>query len=214
MENNFEDDLGAMVDEHLEAEERQSKTTSFRCPKSGLPVEVFESAFDFPGYPDSVFYKTIAQRTMSVPDYITILRSGEEGVKFEGFHSEKLKRDFSARVRFNPNKVSKDGELSPGVEFVFEKPRETGVLCPISNQPVLEKEKTFYFPGYPALTFWKTISGREMSAAEYREILTNGGMDYEGFRSRKTGKQFKATLKYVEKSERAGGKPSIDFDFN
>ena len=70
------------------------------------------------------------------------------------------------------------------------------VLCPVSGKPVSETEKTFSFPGFP-LPFPRVIAGREMSASEYRDILSSkrGVGPFSGFTS-KVGKAFDAKLIY------------------
>lgn len=70
------------------------------------------------------------------------------------------------------------------------------VYCPISKKLVTEKGNGFYFPGVPNI-LPKILAGRAMSALEYRNILASSKAvgPFEDFTS-KTGKQFKAKLKY------------------
>lgn len=208
--NSDDDDLANAADEYLEGTE-----IDVLCPITGEPVIEGEKAYDFAGAPEAVFWKILAKRDMSASDYVSILKSGTEGVRFEGFTSNEGKA-FACRVRYNANRIDKDGERSPGVEFLFEKPKELKVLCPQSGKPVIEREKFYSFPGVPGLFCWKEVAKRKMSAEDYREVIAKGTAHFEGFRSRKTGKKFDANLRLVMVSEREGkgqGKPCIEFNF-
>ena len=207
-----DDDMAGAADEYLDG---SGVELDVFCPLTNEPVVEGDNAYDFAGAPEAVFWKTLAKREMSAEDYVAILKSGGEGVRFEGFISNEDK-SFSCRVRYNANKINKEGDRAPGVEFVFEKPKELNILCPKSGEPVIEWEKRYQFPGVPGLACWKEIFKREMSAEEYREIIAKGSAPFEGFRSKKTGKKFNANLKLVMVSEREGaskGKPAIEFDF-
>ena len=214
-----DDDMSEAADAHLEAEDSAyPKETDVICPLSGEPVLEYKSAWDFPGYPEACFRKEIAKRKMSAEDYRKILKSGDEGVKFEGFNSKENDEHFSAKVRYNKDKVYQD-EPSPGCEFVKTTgsgPRvvtETNVMCPKSGKPARDIGGAFTFPGYPGLLCWKTKAARTMSVEDYAKVLSSkAGAQFTGFISTNTNKPFKATLKYSAKGR--NGKPSIEFDFD
>ena len=218
-----DDDLADAADAHFDAEDSAwPKETNVTCPISGEAVLEYESAFDFPGAPEATFRKTIAKREMSADDYRTILKSGDEGFKFEGFWSQAKNRTFAAKVRYNKDKQY-EGETSPGCEFVFEKsdsaPRvetPTGVMCPKSGKPVMKSGKAFIFPGWPDLICWETIASRDMTAADYAKILgSKDGFAFSGFISKKTNKPFKNKITKLKYSATGhNGKPSIIFDFD
>ncbi len=211
------DDLAEDADAFLDAQDNEfPKDTGVTCPETGDAVLEFEKAYDFPGFPEAVFYKTMAGRTMSAKDYRAILKSGTDGVKFEGFFSKAKNKSFGAKVRYNAER-KRDEEIAPGCEFVFdntprvEKP--TGTMCPKSGKPATETEKMFSFPGFPGLACWKSIAQREMSVEDYQAILAaKDGKKFEGFISKKTGKPFSATLKYSPDAR--DDKPGVVFCFD
>jgi len=88
------------------------------------------------------------------------------------------------------------------VEKLAERQKEAeGVTCPASGEPVQVRAKTFLFPGFPDVACWKTIAGRQMTAAEYAATLAadlkgETGPLFEGFLSKKR-KPFSARLKVV-----------------
>ncbi len=211
------DDLAEDADAFLDAQDNEfPKDTGVTCPKTGEPILEFEKAFDVPGWPECAFYKVMGGRTMTAADYRAILKSGAEGVKFEGFFSKAKNKSFGAKVRYNPERM-RDDEIAPGCEFVFdntprvEKP--TGTMCPKSSKPATDGGKMFLFPGFPGLACWKSIAQREMSVEEYRDILASeDGKKFDGFTSKKTGKKFSATLKYSPDAR--DDKPGVVFCFD
>lgn len=211
MSTDIDEDLEDQAEEHFDQND-----SGVICPLSGESVQEFETAYDFPGAPEAVFYKVLAKRDMSAEDYVKILKSGEEGAKFKGF-TAKSGKSFDARVRYNSQRVKKDGERSPGCEFVFTQPKTLSVKCPKSGEAVIEHEKSYTFPGYSGLACWKLVAGRKMTAEEYVEILKSGSQEFEGFQSKKTGKKFSAKLAFVAESSRQGqgeGKPAVEFQFD
>ena len=64
------------------------------------------------------FLKAIAQRPMTIADYISVLEAKEDSLPaFSGFKS-KINKPFTAQLKFNAKRVFK-GSPSPGMEFVF-----------------------------------------------------------------------------------------------
>jgi hypothetical protein len=205
-------DMEDAADDYLDGSDTE---LDINDPLSGLPVVECEKAYDFAGAPEAIFWKTLAQRPMSANDYVAIIKAGADGYRFEGFTSKEGK-SFAARVAYNPNRLDRDGERSPGCEFLFDKPKELKLLCPISKKPIIEREKSYQFPGIPELRAWKEMAKRVMKPEEYCEVISKGSAKFEGFRSKNTGKKFEATLKFVKVSQREGpgfGKPAIEFDF-
>lgn len=49
--------------------------------------------------------------------------------------------------------------------------RATGVLCPKSGQPILDRGAAWEAPGLPGALLWKGAFGRSWSAEEFRELL-------------------------------------------
>ena len=70
------------------------------------------------------------------------------------------------------------------------------VLCPITYQPVEVTSDGYVFPGLKDIKFPLKIAGREMTAQEYKDIIRAKEPvgPYEGFFSKKTGKNFKARI--------------------
>jgi DNA topoisomerase-3 len=70
-------------------------------------------------------------------------------------------------------------------------------VCPKSGQPLLDRGPFFEAPGWPGLRLWKRAFGREFTAAEYVELLTQAaaGKVYHatGLKSG-TGREYEADL--------------------
>lgn len=192
----MEDDLSEQADRYLDEKENEwPRSTGILCPRTRQEVLEYETAFDFPGYPEAVFRKIICGRTMSANDYRNILASGDAGCRFDGFFSKAKEKNFSATLKFNPDRLY-NNEAAPGVEFVFNGPaKPISEKCPKCGKEVAEFEKHYSFPGNKS-RFWKCVAGRNMSSHDYCEILeSDNGVLFEGFVSKKTGKPFKTTLK-------------------
>lgn len=112
----------SVLEEGIPAPEREDREPPSRTATEhtykGMPVLdggahwIFEAV---KGY----FPKTMAQRPMSIEDYIAILSAPPDAPhKLTGFVSTKTKKKFEAAVKFNPRRKYQS-RPSPGVEFVF-----------------------------------------------------------------------------------------------
>jgi DNA topoisomerase-3 len=187
--------------------------TNVVCPKSGEPVLDQGNAFFFPGFPEFRAWKTVSSREMGAAEYAAVLAG--EGEELAGFVAMKSRKKFSARLVFDAEsnkasfKFSDDARTAagPGGESHGSGGNAVdGVVCPKSGEPVLDRGKTFFFPGFPEFAAWKTKAGREMSAAEYASVLAGEGEELSGFVSTKSGKKFSAKLIFDAQSNMASFK--------
>jgi DNA topoisomerase-3 len=194
-----------------------SKQLNLKCPKSGEPILEYETTYVFPGYPEASFPKVVAQRKITPEEMLQIVTDGI-GPEMEGFIS-KSKKPFKARLRFDPNRQY-NGKPSPGITFDFgSSPSESGgggkeldLKCPKTGQPIKDVGDAFAF-GVAGLYGRKTLLERPMSVQDYIAVLENPeGVEFDGFRSKKTGKTFSATVVFVAKSK-FNGKPGFEFEF-
>ena len=169
------------------------------CPKSKEPVVDRGSYFFFRGYPGIYFHKAMYQRTMTVEEYLAVIKG--ESPMFDGFISSKNK-PFSAKLVLK--------ELERKVALFFEdagpgKPLD--VLCPLSQQPVQDNGGYFIFPGYPESRFYKLAAKRPTTAEEYAAALASETPIFlEGFVS-KTGATFSAAFRFSPETKR------MEFEF-
>lgn len=183
--------------------------TNVICPKSNEPVQDAGTYWKFNGYEGCYFYKEAFGRKFSAEDYVRIL-SAPEGEAFDNLKNKENKT-YSARLKFNPDRVYKD-KPSPGIDLVFEnKPQseiELAVMCPISNKPAIDRGKFYEFPGLPGGCFWKTSFGREMKPEDYVSILNAAGEPVELYDCvSKAGKPYTAKVR-LNRDRTYNGKPS------
>lgn len=167
------------------------------CPVSGGPVLDRGSFWEFPGYPEARFYKTVASRQMSFEEVCEVLRGSER--IFDGFVSKKGAK-FSAGLRWD--------QEARRMSFSFDDSRGAvlGELCPRSGEPVRDRGGFWEFPGLEA-KFWKTMAKRPMRLDEYMLLVRDGKTPVlEGFVSTSSGKSFSASL-VLE----SGGKVTFSF---
>lgn len=74
------------------------------------------------------------------------------------------------------------------------------VLCPKSNEPVVDKGSYFFFKGYPGIYFYKEMYHRKMTVDDYLAVIRGESPKFKGFVSQKN-KPFaaKLVLKEVER---------------
>ena len=176
---------------------RLEATSPGLCPTSGAAVLDRGSFWEFPGYPNVRFYKTVASRQMSFEEICEVLRGSDK--VFEGFVSKKGAK-FSAGLKWD-----RDAQK---LSFSFEGARETALseLCPRSGEPIRDCGGFWEFPGTEA-KFWKTMAKRKMSLRDYICLVRDGKTEVlEGFVSTASGKSFSASLVLEP-----GGKVSFSF---
>jgi DNA topoisomerase-3 len=155
------------------------------CPVSGGAVLDKGSFWEFPGYPNARFYKTVASRQMSFEEICEVL-SGSERI-FDGFVSKKGAK-FSAGLKWDKE--------AQRLSFSFAGSREKVVseLCPRSGEPIRDCGGFWEFPGLAA-KFWKTMAKRPMRLDEYISLARDGKTAVlDGFVSTSSGKSFSASL--------------------
>lgn len=172
---------------------------SITCPNSDLPVQDKDTYWKFPGFPGVYCNKLLAGRMMDAKEYVQIL-SGQSPL-LHGFKSKSGKgKSFSAKLRFEESKR--------GFEFEFPPQCPTTTLCPKSGQPVDDRGKYYYFPGFPKTRCWKEISRRKMQPEDYVLVFDAhpSPVEFHDFVSAK-GRPFSAHLLHDTK------KNKVVFDF-
>jgi DNA topoisomerase-3 len=97
-----------------------------------------------------------------------------------------------------------------GALFVGKDISDEVVFCPKSNRRVEDHGEFWIFAGFPTTQCRKIILQRQMRAMDYREIFLagpSGAGPFEGFVSKRTGKEFAAKLVFKPRLNR------FDFDF-
>lgn len=95
----------------------------------------------------------------------------------------------------------KASALANGVNSrVSYEQKETGVLCPISEEPIVDKGPYWVFPAYPDARFYKEIAKKEILLSEMIEVIKGSSPLFSGFVSKK-GTKFAAKLEF-NKSEK------------
>lgn len=89
--------------------------------------------------------------------------------------------------------------------------RETEVISPSDNKPMLETLRT-YRSQDGIITIYKVTSGRRLEEAEIKELVTAGEVGpIDGFVSSRTGKHFPAKLKLAPVDDKGVRKVALDF---
>ena len=82
------------------------------------------------------------------------------------------------------------------------------VFCPVSFKPVTSDQHFYYFAGYKAFACPKFFIGRAMKDSEWRDILLAnpkvGGGPFDGFKGKKGGDGFTASVAYRKKPTKWG----------
>ena len=102
-------------------------------------------------------------------------------------------------------KVSADANgVSPRVSY---EEKATGSLCPITEQPIMDKGSYWVFPGYPDARFYKEIAKKQLSLSEMIDVVKGNSPLISGFVSKK-GTKFAAKLEFSK------GEKKIRFVFD
>jgi len=181
--------------------------------------------FTAPGVPGRIF-KEVSGHTLTLEEVQTLLAGGEVVI------TDGKKKD-GTPFRSNPTlKWDADAQPYPKINFIWPEDRPAAPRDP--NAPVVTvklpedlanagdnkiRDDGSYFTieaykndrGWP-VRFWKTISQREITAEELRDILESGeeGFMLDGFTSR-AGRSFSARLRYNAKKEPY---PGLEFLFD
>ena len=173
------------------------KPISVQCPSGKGVLLEGEFRYHSPGFPNVRLPKVICGLAISAERYAKIL--GGEKILCDGFFSKEKKRHFSAALVFNKE--------TQKIEFEFPTvgsgpPQKLEIRCPKTNEPVLETERWFTFPGWPEIRCWKTIANRTMKPEDFIPALQTGCSELlTGFRS-KDGKTFDSYLVFDAAAKR------------
>ena len=193
------------------------KSLPVACPLCGGDIETTPFGYGCSNYKrDGSGCKfaigTIAGKDLEEEDVIALLKEGHTKV-LKGFVSKKKKK-FSARLVLSE---TEDGKKQINFDFSENEPETVeGVKCPICGGAIQVTAFGYgcanYAPDSPESCSFSIgkIAGKDLSAAQMKELLTNGQTGtIRGFTS-KAKKKFDACL-VLKKNE--AGVPQIQFDF-
>ena len=183
--------------------ERETLTEKLNCPKCGGALEVAPWGYVCPNAECGFkFGHTVAGKMLAHSE-VKALLAGETVGPLSGFKSKKGS-EFSAKLT-----LDKDFNI----QFAFESDgkfhgQKTDYKCPLCGS-LLEENKNAIFctgtaqSGEPCnFTLFKTIAGHALTAAEIKELFTNGRTPLiQGFKSKK-GTEFDAALKWGEGADK------------
>ena len=84
---------------------------------------------------------------------------------------------------------------------------DTGILCPVSGQKIMDKGSYWAFPAYPNVRFYKEIAKKTLSLGEMVDVIKGQSPLISGFVSKK-GAKFQARLEFDKVEEK------IKFNFD
>ena len=192
--------------------ERETVTEKLNCPKCGGALDVAPWGYVCPNAECAFrFGHTVAGKMLAHSE-VKALLAGETVGPLSGFKSKKGS-EFSAKLT-----LDKDFNI----QFAFESDgkfhgQKTDYKCPLCGS-LLEENKNAIFctgsaqsedprsaPGMTNgcnFTLFKTIAGHALTAAEIKELFTNGRTPLiQGFKSKK-GTEFAAALKWGEGTDK------------
>lgn len=188
-----------------------------KCPVCGAAMEITPYGYSCvkrQESADACYFSIgkIAGKTIGVDDVTELLTTGKTQV-IKGF-TAKNKKKFNAALMLE---TGEDGKK--GVSFDFSRNEEEvleEVSCPICGGAILIKSFGFGCANYDPKNQDSckfaigTLAGKDLNAAQVRELLTKGRTGtIRGFKS-KTGKKFDACVALEKDAE---GKVSLKFDF-
>lgn len=189
-----------------------------KCPVCGSDMEITPFGYSCVNHrenPESCYFSIgkIAGKAISVDDLTELLANGRTQL-IKGF-TAKNKKKFNACLVLE---TGEDGKKNINFDFSQnEADVIEGVECPMCGGAILVKSFGFgcanYDPQNPESCRFAigTLAGKDLTAAQVKELLTEGRTStIRGFKS-KTGKKFDACVALVTDEE---GKKSLKFDFD
>lgn len=79
--------------------------------------------------------------------------------------------------------------------------KETGSICPVSEEPIMDKGNHWVFPGFPDVRFYKEIAKKPLQLSEMIEVVKGNSPLISGFVSKK-GTKFAAKLEYNKEEKK------------
>ncbi len=159
------------------------------CPKSKQPLLDRGAAFEAPGFPDTIFWKTAFGKTWDPSDVVTLIEGvlAKKPVEFTGLHT-KEQRLYSAPLTIDP-KTKK--------VVIHQISEKLSVVCPKSSKAVEDKGKYWICPGWPKLKLWKNAFGKDWTIDGYLTVLAGnlkGDVPFMDDLVSKAGRPFTAKL--------------------
>lgn len=183
--------------------ERETLTEKLNCPKCGGALEVAPWGYVCPNAECGFkFGHTVAGKMLAHSE-VKALLAGETVGPLSGFKSKKGS-EFSAKLT-----LDKDFNI----QFAFESDgkfhgQKTEYKCPLCGETLEENKNAIFCTGtaqsdeHCNFTLFKTIAGHALTAAEIKELFTNGRTPLiQGFKSKK-GSEFAAALKWGEGADK------------
>lgn len=159
------------------------KKTDMSCPKCGAAIIQTSMSYKCEKC-DFVLWKQISGKILTEKNVKDLL-SGNHTDEIKGFKSKDGKM-------FNAKLVIKDNKL----EWVFNKPKDTGLKCPKCGRPILEYDNAYICENRPDCDFhiFKAIAGKTLKLDHIKSLLLNRKTEpITGFKS-KSGGEFTASL--------------------
>ncbi len=188
-----------------------------KCPVCGSDMEITPFGYSCVKHhenPDACYFSVgkIAGKAISVDDLTELLMNGKTGL-IKGF-TAKNKKKFNAALILE---TAEDGRKNVTFDFSQNEAEVIeDVACPMCGGAILVKSFGFgcanYDPQNPDSCKFAigTLAGKDLNAAQVKELLTNGRTGtIRGFKS-KTGKKFDACVALAKDED---GKVNLRFDF-
>ena len=189
-----------------------------KCPVCGSDMEITPFGYSCVKHrenPDACYFSIgkIAGKAISVDDLTELLMNGKTGL-IKGF-TAKNKKKFNAALVLE---TAEDGRKNVTFDFSQNEAEVIeDVACPMCGGAILVKSFGFgcanYDPQNPDSCKFAigTLAGKDLNAAQVKELLTNGRTGtIRGFKS-KAGKKFDACVALAKDED---GKVSLKFDFD
>ncbi|MFR4351902.1 MAG: topoisomerase C-terminal repeat-containing protein [Roseburia sp.] len=215
----LEKDEGGKASIHFDFSQNQPEILEgVKCPVCGSDMEITPFGYSCVKHrenPDACYFSVgkIAGKAISVDDLTELLTNGHTGL-VRGF-TAKNKKKFNACLVLE---TAEDGKKQIAFDFSQNESEVVpGVACPVCGGQIQVKSFGFgcanYNPSEPESCKFAigTLAGKDLNAAQVKELLTGGRTGtIRGFKS-KTGKKFDACVA-LAKDEQGGVSLKFDFD--
>lgn len=160
------------------------------CPKAKQPILDRGVAFESPGFPGVLLWKTGFGKTWTVEEFVSLLKGVVAGkpVTFTGLIS-KAGRVYEAPLAIDPE--------SGKIAFADVSEKVKGVKCPKKGTLIEDHGNYWVAAGWPKLKLYKSAFGRNWTLEQYLDVLAGNLRGQPAVVTglvSKAGKDYEATL--------------------
>ncbi len=174
--------------------------TEVLCPKSAQPIIDRGAAWEAPGFPGTLLWKTCYGRTWSAEDFRSLL---------EAFLAGTPRRYEDLTTRTGQPYAAMLGVDEAAKKIVIVEPEAKklkGIKCPKCGKLLLDREAYFESPAFPGVRFWKNAFGRTWAPEDVvrliQGVVDNVPAEFTDLVSQRTKRPYSARLTIDETAKK------------